>query len=221
MAFSTQNFVRIDAIRDGVLILKGGGMRGVLRVSSINFALKSQEEQDAIIFAFQSFLNSLDFDIQIFINSRFLNIDEYIATLADLESRQNNDLLRIQTQEYRKFIKEFVETTNIVSTDFFVVAPLNPFEQGAITSGGGKGLLGMFGIGGGGEELKEQQFAHYRTQLEQRLDFVAAGLHRMGLLTKQLETEELIVLFWNLYNPQGLKKRAMMKPLEESYTAPE
>ena len=129
--------IKIDAIRDGVAILKGGALRGVLRVSSINFALKSEDEQNAVIFAFQNFLNSLDFEIQIFVSSRFLNIDDYLASLEEIENKQQNELLRIQTQEYRKFVKEFVESANIVSTDFFVVVPFSLYEAQAGPKGGG------------------------------------------------------------------------------------
>src|SRR3989304_1042740 len=92
---STQNVVKIDALRDNVVILKDRAMRALLRVSSINFALKSQDEQDAIIYEFQNFLNSLDFPVQIFVNSRFLNIEDYIEKLEEIERDQENELLRI------------------------------------------------------------------------------------------------------------------------------
>jgi hypothetical protein len=215
---STQNIVKIEAIRDGVVLLKGGAMRGVLHVSSINFALKSQEEQEAIIYSFQGFLNSLDFDVQIFINSRFLNVDDYILALQELENKQQNDLLRIQTQEYRKFVKEFVEGANIISTDFFIIIPFTVHDSTAPVQDGG-GMLSFLGLGEAGKpaQMEKERFAHYRSQLIQRMDFVASNMHRMGLLTKPLNTEELIILFWNLYNPQGLKKRALIKPLIEKY----
>ncbi len=217
---STQDFVKIEAIRDDVALLKGGAMRGLLRVSSINFALKSEDEQTAIIYAFQSFLNSLDFEIQIFVNARFLNVDDYITTIEELAQKQQNELLRVQTQEYEKFIKDFVEEARIVSTDFFVVIPFSVQEgEGAKNQGFAERLGGMFGLGASGtpREMDPALFAHYRGQLIQRMDFVAAGLERMGLMTKQLETEELIGFFWNLYNPQGLRKRALMKPMMERY----
>ncbi|HLF66674.1 MAG TPA: hypothetical protein VI522_03580 [Gammaproteobacteria bacterium] len=218
---TTQDMIKIDAIRDGVAILKGGALRGVLRVSSINFALKSEDEQNAVIFAFQNFLNSLDFEIQIFVSSRFLNIDDYLASLEEIENKQQNELLRIQTQEYRKFVKEFVESANIVSTDFFVVVPFSLYEAQAGPKGGGvleqfTAALG-FGTTAHPTQMDPARFSHYRGQLLQRMDFVASGLQRMGLVTKPLDTEELIVLFWNLYNPQGLKKRTLMKGLMEKY----
>lgn len=217
---ATQDFVKIEAIRDDVVLLRGGAMRALLRVSSINFALKSEDEQTAIIYSFQSLLNSLDFEIQIFINARFLNVDDYIATIQEVAQKQTNELLRVQAQEYEKFIKDFVQEAQIISTDFFVVIPFSVQEgEGTKNQGFLEKLGGTFGIGAAGtpREMDPALFAHYRGQLTQRVDFVGAGLQRMGLMTKQLNTEELIGFFWNLYNPQGLKKRALMKPLLDKY----
>jgi hypothetical protein len=214
-AQSTQSFVKIDQIREGVVLLKGGGMRAVIRCSSLNFALKSQDEQDALIFEFQNFLNSLDFYVQIFINSRFLNIDDYVETLKEKEAEQANDLLRIQTTEYINFIKDFVANTNIVSTDFYVVVPFELVEAAGKTGGGG--LLSFFGLGRAPAKMEKKQFLHYKNQLSQRVEFVRAGLHRLGLTTKILPTDELIMLYWNLYNPQNLQKRTLMKSVFEKF----
>lgn len=217
-AQSTQSFVKIDQIREGVVLLKGGGMRAVIKCSSLNFSLKSQDEQDAIIYEFQNFLNSLDFYIQIFVNSRFLNIDDYIATLKIKEAEQENDLLRIQTIEYINFIKDFVANTNIVSTDFYVVIPLELAETiGKTGGGGGGGLLAFLGLGKTPAKMGAKQFLHYKTQLLQRVEFIKTGLHRFGLTTGLLTTEELIMLYWNLYNPQNLQKRTLMKSVFEKY----
>ena len=214
-AQSTQSFVKIDQIREGIVLLKGGGMRAVIKCSSLNFALKSQDEQDAIIMEFQNFLNSLDFYIQIFINSRFLNIDDYIETLKEKEAEQENDLLRIQTAEYINFIKDFVATTNIISTDFYVVVPFELAEAAGKTGGGG--ILSFLGLGRTPSKMEKKQFLHFKNQLLQRVEFIRAGLHRFGLTTKLLSTEELIMLYWNIYNPQNLQKRTLMKSIFEKY----
>lgn len=216
---STQSFVLVEQMRDEVLLLKGGGLRALLKCSSLNFALKSGDEQDALIFEFQNFLNSLDFSVQIFINSRFLNIDDYIATLKMKEKEQQNDLLRIQTAEYINFIKDFVETTSIVSTDFYVVIPFERAEAvGKTEAGGGAGgLLSFLGLGKAPAKMGRQEFLHYKNQLLQRVEFVKTGLSRLGITTKLLPTEELIMLFWNLYNPMNLQKRTLMKSVFEKY----
>src|SRR3989344_5684854 len=108
---ATQEFVPIKEVRNGVVVLKSGGMRAVLMVSSINFALKSEDEQKSIIFQFQNFLNSLDFPLQIFIQSRKLDIRPYIAILEDRYKEQTSDLLKIQTREYIEFIRTFTDSS--------------------------------------------------------------------------------------------------------------
>jgi hypothetical protein len=217
-AQSTQSFVQVEQMRDEVLLLKGGGLRALLKCSSLNFALKSGDEQDALIFEFQNFLNSLDFSIQIFVNARFLNIDDYIATLKVKEKEQQNDLLRIQTAEYINFIKDFVETTSIVSTDFYVVIPFEKAEAvGKTEAAGGGGILSFLGLGKAPAKMTRQEFLHYKGQLLQRVEFVKTGLHRLGITTELLPTEELIILFWNLYNPMNLQKRTLMKSVFEKY----
>jgi len=120
---STQQFLEIDQIREGIIILKNKALRGVIMVSSLNFALKSEDEQNAIIYQFQNFLNSLDFSIEIVIQSRRLNITGYLEKLKELEGKQENELLRIQTADYRKFIQGLIAGGAIMSKNFFVVVP--------------------------------------------------------------------------------------------------
>ena len=107
---ATQEFVPIDDVRDGIVILKDGGMRGILMASSINFALKSDDERQAILLQFQDFLNSLDFSVQIVVQSRRLDIRPYIALLEDRYKEQSNDLMKIQIEQYMAFVKSFTES---------------------------------------------------------------------------------------------------------------
>ncbi len=198
-ASASQDFLIIDEIRDGVVILRDGGMRMILMVSSLNFALKSAPEQQAIFAQYQNFLNSLDFHVQFFIQSRRLDIHPYIQTLEEREKEQVNDLIKIQTREYIEFIKNFTESTNIMAKTFFAVVPYSPpvFNKS-------NGLFSRFF---GKKTAKEQEasnvkdFADRKTQLEQRAEVVAQGLSRMGLRTALLGTEELVELFFKLFNP--------------------
>jgi hypothetical protein len=139
--------------------------------------------------------------------------------LKQKQSAQQNDLLRIQTAEYINFIKDFTETTNVISTDFYVVVPLEISEVSAVGegAGGGSGLLSMVGLGKKPSAMGTKQFLRYKNQLTQRVEFIKAGLHRFGVATKDLPTEELIMLYWNLYNPQNLQKRTLMKSVFEVY----
>ena len=123
---ATQEFVPIKEVRDGIVILKDGGMRAILLCSSLNFALKSEDERNAILLQFQDFLNSLDFSIEILVQSRKLDIRPYLALLEDRETKQENNLLKIQVREYIEFIKNFTESTNIITKHFFIVVPYSP-----------------------------------------------------------------------------------------------
>lgn len=198
-AKATQDFVPIKEIRDGLVVLKNGGLRLVLMVSSINFALKSGDEQTAILMQFQNFLNSLDFDVQIFVQSRKLDIKPYLDTLEERLVAQNNELMKIQTREYIGFIKKFTETTDIMSKGFFVVVPYSP----PIIGSGKKGGFGKFLPFGGQKEAKADSsgsFEEDRTQLEQRAGVVAGGFGGIGLRVTQLGTEELVELYFKMFN---------------------
>ncbi len=203
-AKSTQNFVPIQEIRDGVVILKNGGMRALILASSLNFALKSADEQSSILMQFQNFLNSLDFSVQIFIQSRKLDIRPYIALLEERYKEQTTDLMKIQVREYIEFIRTFVESTSIMSKSFFVVIPYDP----AIL--GGNPLTNMLpGKKKTAEETgktSEQQFQEHRSQLEQRVAVVEQGLVRCGVRAAELGTEEVVELFYKLFNPGETEK---------------
>lgn len=163
-------------------------------VSSINFALKSEEEQSAIIAQFQGFLNSLDFSVQIVVQSRRLNITGYLDKLEQLANRQTNELLKVQVQGYHKFISELVSAGTIMSKTFFVVVPFTLFESGATAAQLIKGK--------GTPILTEERFQMIKSQLWQRMEFVAIGLRRCSLQAVPLTTPELIELFWSLHHPK-------------------
>ena len=193
---STQQFLEIDQIREGVILLRNKAMRGVLMVSSLNFALKSEDEQNAIIYQFQNFLNSLDFSLEIVVQSRRLNITGYLEKLKELEEKQENELLKIQTAEYQKFIKDLIAGGAIMAKSFFVVIPFTLIEI--------PGMKAVKGLVKKGEilTLTEEQFQRCKSQLWQRMEFVALGLRRCGLQCVPLNTSELIELFWSLYHPE-------------------
>jgi len=129
MAPPTQEFIQIEQIREGTIVMKDGSIKGILAVSSLNFALKSEEEQEAIIYNFQNFLNSLDFSCQILATSRKVNITGYIEKIKELEGKQPNELLRMQTADYRKFIEELVLGGSIMNKNFYVIVPYYPLVE--------------------------------------------------------------------------------------------
>ena len=195
----------IKEVRDGIVILKDGSLRALLMASSINLALKGADEQQAIIGQFQNFLNSLEFSVQFFIESRDLDIRPYIALLEDRYAQELDDLMKIQIREYIAFIKDFTERANIMSKNFFIVVPYDP----AIISRGGIGsTLGSLLPSGGNSAatLTNEQFEQYRSQLEQRVSVIEQGLVRTGVRVVSLGTEEVIELFYKLFNPGELEK---------------
>lgn len=202
MAQATQDFVPIESVRDGIIVLKNGEMRSILMTSSINLALKSQDEQEAIIFQFQNLLNSLEFPIQIFIQSRRLNIKPYLELLTTREEEVQEELLKIQIREYIEFIKKFTGETNIMTKHFFITIPY----YGGITGERGKDALAtILPFGKKSESSKTSQaitsFEQGRVQLEQRMSTVLQGLSRFGVRAVKLSTEDVVELFYKLYNP--------------------
>ena len=197
---ATQEFVPIDDVRDGIVILKDGGMRGILMASSINFSLKSDDERQAILMQFQDFLNSLDFYIQILAQSRRLDIRPYIALLEGRRKEQTNDLMKIQIEQYMAFIKSFTESTNIMTKNFFIVIPYDA----AIVKSGSKFPLGIGGEKS--ESAKEEDFEEKKNQLEQRMGVVEQGLVRCGVRVAKLGTDEVVELFYKVFNPGEAEK---------------
>jgi len=197
---TTQDFVPIREIRNGVLILKDGSLRSVLMVSSMNFGLKSDDEKKAILFEYQNFLNALDFPTQISVQSRKLDIRPYLATLKQRMVAQTNELLKIQIKEYMEFIKVFTEQNNVMTKSFYVVASYTP----PILSGGG-GILAqvsnVFRRNKNEVGLSEGDFNENVEQLNQRINVIKGGMSRVGLRADILGTEEMIELYFKMFNP--------------------
>lgn len=195
---STQHYLDIAEIKNDVVILKDGTLRAVVLVSSINFALKSEEEQGAIISSYMTFMNSFEFPVQIVIQSRKLNIDAYLNDLAKKEQALVNDQLRLLMSDYRQFITELVDLGDIMSKSFYVVIPYSPLSDKK------KGFFSRFYeilnptslI-----KLKEEHFQKYKRILMQRVEHVMMGLNSMSLQSAILDTQSLIELYYNVYNP--------------------
>ena len=196
---STQDFVAIKEIRDGVVILKDGNYRAVVIASSINFSLKSEDERQGLILQYQNFLNSLDFSIQIHLESRKLDILPYLQNIETVTKDHTNELIKIQAREYINFIKTFTEATNIMSKSFFVIIPYDPpvinNKQGALSK------LPLPFLNKNTPAESTESFEQNKSQLEQRISVVADGLGRIGVKTAQLGTDELIELYFKLFNP--------------------
>lgn len=204
---STQQYLDILEIKDDVVVMRDGTLRAVLLVSSINFALKSEDEQNAIISSYISFLNNISTPIQIVIQSRDLNIDNYIEYLKAKEKEQTNRLLKIQTAEYIEYIKELVSIGKIMNKKFFVVVPYSPFSDKH------KSFLAQLSETFKPAtilRLKEAKFNKYKESLSRRVDSVASALMSLGVDVKQMNTQELIELYYNSYNPETSKNQVLV-----------
>ncbi len=197
----SQQFLPIQDVRDGIAVLENGQMCIVLLATSINFALKSTDEQEAILSQFQTFLNTLDFSLQFYIQSRRLDIRPYMEILRAQEVHQYNDLMKVQLREYMEFIRAFTEEVDIMSKNFFVVIPYTP--TASVDTSQLKKVLN-FGEKKQSPEIDPAKFVEHRSQLEQRVTVVEQGLARIGIRTAPLGTDELIELYYHIFNPQDM-----------------
>ena len=202
-AKSTQKFLKVAEVRSDTLILDDGKYCAILAVASVNYALKNPKEQKALIFGYQSFLNQLDFDIQILMQSRKMEISSYLDTLRKIMEQQTNELLRVQTAEYIEFIGKLIESASIMNKTFYIIIPYWPGALKAQQkSGSSGGIFGMFKQGAASREIadKLKGFSESKEKLDQRVSTVSNGLASLGLKSVQLNTEAVIELMYNSYN---------------------
>jgi len=195
---ATQQFLDVAEIKEDTIVLKNGTLRSVLLVSGINYDLKSTNEQEAIISQYQNFLNSLDFPIQILINSRKINMRTYIEFLEKREKEQSSELLRFQISEYKNFINQLISVSNIMEKQFYIIIPFAPIENKE--TGFFKNIFATFNPR---KEImeKRENFETCKNQLLQRVDHIISGLSGIGLRIAPLKTQELIELIYESYNP--------------------
>lgn len=207
---ATQKMLDISEIRDGCVVMRDGTLRIVLLVSSINFALKSEEEQEAMVGSYVGFLNTLDFPLQIVIQSRKLNVESYLEQLKQSEKEQTNELLKIQIADYRNFVGELIDMGEIMSKRFFVVVHYDPLAKKKKFMDRVTELFApIFSI-----RLKEEQFKKKKSEMIMRVDQVINGLMGMGLTAVPLDTQGLIELYYDVYNPD-IRESQKLNPVEE------
>lgn len=202
---SSQDFVPIKEIKDGIIILNNGTLVSISLVTSVNISLKSAEEQASIIASFEAFLNILEFPVQISVQSRKLDIDPYLETLETRLKEQDNEILKLQTIEYISFIKNFTDSINIMDKQFFMVVSYKP----VLIDSSVKGIFSFFN-----KKTKEQTdesskmvFVEARSQLEQRVGLLNSGLSRTGVKIKKLDTEAALEVFYSIFNSGDYKHK--------------
>ena len=181
----TQDFIPIESIRDGIVLLKNGEYRAILITSSINLSLKSSDEQGAIYLQFQNLLNGLDFPLQIFAQSRRLDIKPYIKLLEKRRGEVKEDLLKVQIAEYIDFVQRFTDESNIMTKHFFIVVPYAPLMPQSSNK----------------NTALDEAFEQIKIQMGQRVNVIMSGLNRFGVRSSMLTTEQAIELFYKEFNP--------------------
>jgi len=200
----TQDHLNISEIKDGVVVMRDGTLRSVILVSSVNFSLKSDDEQNAMIGAYANFLNNIDFVLQIVIQSRELNIENYLEYLRQQEKQQTNKLLKIQTGDYINYIQELISLGKIMNKRFYVVVPYDPLTDKH------RGFWSLFKEAvwpATNIKLKEKTFGRYKEMLNRRLDSVISGLESMGMSALALDTQSLIELYYKTNNPETARNQ--------------
>lgn len=203
----TQRYLDIAEIKDDVVVLKDGTLRAVLLVSSINFSLKNVDEQNAIVQAYMGFLNSIEFPVQVVIQSRHMNIDAYLDSLKEAERTQHNDLLRAQISDYREYVRQLVELGEIMQKRFYVIVPLDPATE--VTKRNFFTRLSEILTPAALIRLSEQRFQEHHKNLQLRVNSIVGGLSAMSLNAVQLDTQSLIELYYTVYNPELFETQRM------------
>ncbi|MFO0971753.1 MAG: hypothetical protein U0520_05415 [Candidatus Saccharimonadales bacterium] len=207
---STQNSLQIAAIRDGIVILKDGSFRSVIMAKSINFDLMSPQERDAVEYAYMGFLNSLYFDVQILIRSRKIDMQPYLDKLGKVRTQTDNMLLGMLMEDYIYFIDDLVQQSNIMSKEFYLVVPYAAELDAGKAVQASKGLLsGLFGNKSGVVTINESSLEKAKTELKNRVQNVVSGLLQMGVQSMPLDTQELIELYYNTYNPDTATRQTL------------
>lgn len=207
---NSQALVDVEDIKESTLILKNGGMKQILMVEGLNFALKSEDEQNIITSSYQNFLNSLDFSIQIVVHSRKININKYLSDLEEKMAGETSSLLKNQIAEYKEFVRKFVEDNAIMEKSFLVVIPwyrpITPSKNsmlGAIPFLNKKQDKNAMDLAA---KENEEIFHQNLLQLRQRVDQVIEGFSSIGMQSIVLNDEELAELMYNFYNPETIEK---------------
>lgn len=205
-AAPTQQLIELETIQQDAIILRNGGLRKIVMVTGLNFDLKSEEEQTLTLYAFQNFLNGLNYSVQLFIHSRKINIEPYLTTLAARRQEEPMAILQNIIGEYREFIRSFTSQNAIMEKRFFAVVPYDPIQLPAAGRTALRRLLGLFGKKPPPAEqdaaARQREFSRRLQQLDQRVDQVISGLTQVGVRAVPLNEEEITELFYNLYNPE-------------------
>ncbi len=211
---SSQNTLLISEIRDGLLIMNDGSFRVVISCESINFDLMSSREKEGVEYAYQSFLNSLYFPVQIFIRSERVDVAPYLENLSKLQTAQDNMLLGVLMGDYISFIANLSEEVNIMNKLFYIVVPFFSTNDLSALASAGKSIFTAFSKQQNLQSrihITEEAYTKAKEELANRANAVINGLYQMGIKSNQLDTKQLSALYYNVYNPDT----AVREPIKD------
>jgi type IV secretory pathway VirB4 component len=210
---STQNSLQIAEIRDGIVIMNDGSFRSVIMVKSINFDLMSPQEREAVEYSFQGFLNSLYFPVQIFVRSQKVDLRPYIEKLDKIRSEHDNMLLALLMEDYIAFMADLATQTNIMDKKFYVVIPYIPVVDAQKAVEASKNFVSnLFGVFSKQEQhvtINEAELEAGKTELRNRVQAALNGLLQCGIQGLPLDTQELIELYYDAYNPDTATRQQL------------
>lgn len=210
---STQNVLQIAEVRDGIVIMNDGTFRSVIMAKSINFDLMSQQEREGVEAGYQGFLNSLYFDVQIFMRSTRIDIRPYLEKLDKIRAEHDNMLLAMLMEDYIGYVDQLSAQTNIMDKNFYIVIPFQAQVdiKKALTQSKNffTGLSGIFKPKVQHVTINEQALETAKTELRNRVQAVMAGLQQCGVQSLPLDTQELIELYYESYNPDTASRQQL------------
>lgn len=219
--YTTQDHLDILDIKDGYVVLKNGVVCAVLQTNAVNFDLLSEIEQDAIIAAFSMLLNSITFPIQIVIRSKKLDISKYIEKIQRVETKIQDPLLRHQAEAYRKFVQEVIKTNEVLDKKFYVVLPTRsstPSQSG--TSGPFDWVIRLFGTPNKRHNFNfEKVLSEAKVELNPKVEHIMREFGRLGIKSRPMNTQELVELYFDIYNPSSSQGQRIRTSIDDYKTA--
>lgn len=218
---TTQEHLDIEEIKNDLVVLKNGGVAAVLKTTAVNFDLLSEIEQDAIIAAFSMLLNSITFPVQIVLRSKKLDITKYLEKVKRVEDKIADPLLKRQAASYRKFVQEIIKKNEVLDKSFYVVIPSSsatPLAQGQ--TGPFDFFIKLFGMNSKRVSVNvTKALEQAKTELMPKVDHVSKEFGRIGIKAKQLGVQELVELYFDIYNPSNVQGQRVRTNVEDYKTA--
>lgn len=217
---STQEHLDIEDIKNDYVFLKTGGVVAVIQTTAVNFDLLSEIEQDAMIGAFSMLLNSLTFPVQVLVRSKRLDISKYIDLVYKVEQQQKDPLLKFQAESYRKFVQELIQQNDVLDKKFYVSIPSTPTNAKDLGSSPLDPIWRLFGMHKRQSSINLQQ-AEKRgnNELPPKIDHVVKEFNRIGVKSRRLTTQELVELFFDIYNPSSVHGQRVRTNVNDFMTA--